>query len=230
MNADIKETGLDAEREVLLYIVGANQLSIQLFADFLQTRKGFICQCVPLEHFRNIPIQSDANTRLILLDCDGLSAPELWQLLNSDRGFESKSPFLLLMRVKASWKIEQQALDFGVRGILYDNQSLSSYPHAIQAIVDGELWYPRSEMETRLMDIMLACAGRQEPSLFSNREKEILALLASGLSNQAIAKKLCISPHTVKTHAYNIYKKINVNNRMHATLWWLQNKQGCEKK
>jgi DNA-binding CsgD family transcriptional regulator len=50
--------------------------------------------------------------------------------------------------------------------------------------------------------------------LITNREKEILLLLAQGLANKAIGAKLCITETTVKSHVQNIYKKVGVSNRV----------------
>ncbi|MFO7970447.1 MAG: helix-turn-helix transcriptional regulator [Desulfobacterales bacterium] len=57
----------------------------------------------------------------------------------------------------------------------------------------------------------------------SQRQIEILALVTVGAKNDEIADRLCISLHTVKTHLYRIFKKINVPNRVQAALWAAQN-------
>jgi DNA-binding CsgD family transcriptional regulator/transcriptional regulator with GAF, ATPase, and Fis domain len=54
--------------------------------------------------------------------------------------------------------------------------------------------------------------------LLTEREKEVLLLLVTGLSNKAVAEKLFVSPGTVKTHTLNIYQKMNVANRTSAIL------------
>ena len=57
----------------------------------------------------------------------------------------------------------------------------------------------------------------------TQRELEIMEMLIAGYSNTIIAEKLYISPYTVKTHLYNIYKKIGVHHRFQAALWGAKN-------
>lgn len=59
----------------------------------------------------------------------------------------------------------------------------------------------------------------------SKREREVLNLVGLGLSNRVIAKRLFISEATVKTHIYNLTKKINVNNRTELALFLIQSLQ-----
>jgi LuxR family transcriptional regulator of csgAB operon len=70
--------------------------------------------------------------------------------------------------------------------------------------------------------------GKDSPSktgssVLSPKEVEILVHVAVGFKNQEIADKLCISPNTLNTHLYNVYKKINVPNRLQAILWAAKN-------
>ena len=58
-----------------------------------------------------------------------------------------------------------------------------------------------------------------EKTSLTAREIEILTLVSMGSTNEEISAKMFISTNTVKTHLYNIFKKINVGNRLQAALW-----------
>jgi DNA-binding CsgD family transcriptional regulator len=57
----------------------------------------------------------------------------------------------------------------------------------------------------------------------TKRELEILSTIAEGATNEEIADRFFISPNTVKSHLYNIYKKIGLSNRLQAALWARRN-------
>jgi ATP/maltotriose-dependent transcriptional regulator MalT len=62
--------------------------------------------------------------------------------------------------------------------------------------------------------------GRREDAPetpLSEREREVLGLIATGATNKEIAARLFLSPHTVKEHASALYRKLGVKNRAEAT-------------
>ncbi len=65
--------------------------------------------------------------------------------------------------------------------------------------------------------------GKDPKEALTKREKQILDLIASGASNKEISQDLSIGLSTVKSHIYNLYKKIDVTNRFQAMLWQVKN-------
>jgi DNA-binding NarL/FixJ family response regulator len=101
---------------------------------------------------------------------------------------------------------------------------LNNFLKGIGAVLDGKLWLSRDIM-TRFI---LEGTGKdkslkKDSDKLTERQIEILAMVSVGSTNEEIADKLCISPHTVKTHIYKIFKKINVPNRVQASLWAAKN-------
>ena len=125
-----------------------------------------------------------------------------------------------MFNVKAEDGIEQSAVRRGIRGFFYQEESPATLVKGIRLLAQGEAWVSRRI----LLDAALE--GSEAPKQMDNgrdqltqRETEILAMICVGARNEDIADKLFISANTVKTHIYNIYKKIRVPNRTQAALW-----------
>lgn len=107
-----------------------------------------------------------------------------------------------------------------VCGFFYKGASHNLVSKGIASILNGELWFNRTLL-ARFM------ANNRKPPVKSTsnvynltkREKQILNLSASGAKNADIADALNVSTHTVKTHMYNLFKKIDVSNRIQAINW-----------
>ena len=73
-------------------------------------------------------------------------------------------------------------------------------------------------MSTSMPQFDLPFETDAEIQTLTAREKEIVSLVAKGLSNKEISEKLYVSELTVKTHLKNIFKKLNVSSRTQAIL------------
>jgi DNA-binding CsgD family transcriptional regulator len=87
---------------------------------------------------------------------------------------------------------------------------ISSKPF-VNSAGNGKEWRWRNESD-------LSRTSKKALQLLSAREKEVLFLLITGTSNKVLAKKLFVSPATIKTHTINIYQKMEVVNRASAIL------------
>ena len=113
------------------------------------------------------------------------------------------------------------AINCCVQGVFFNNDPPKVVSKGILAILDGDLWYSRKILTECLLEQSSSknSSKSMDHNYLSTREAEIIHLIALGSNYRAIADDLCISLNTVKTHTYNIYKKISVTNRLQATLW-----------
>jgi LuxR family transcriptional regulator of csgAB operon len=201
----------------LICIVGTNTFNTEILSSYLAECSGMVCKCVACNSLDAIFDEFPTQLHLIFYDCSGLKRSFLWNGLKIDRALNHPHCFVFLHNVEPHQHFENDALQRGVRGILYKDTPINFFPLAIKAVMKGELWYSRRILGNYLMaeDDPPALPVRIENSL-TLREREILSLLASGISNHKIAETLRLSPHTVKTHVYNIYHKLNVSSRLHA--------------
>ena len=110
-------------------------------------------------------------------------------------------------------------LEAGATGYLMKSAKGQDLVEAVRAIRSGESVLHPKIIEKLLKQVMFKPAGTAEhkiKDLLSDREMEMLKLLATGMSNKEIAEKLCLSLRTVKAHMSNIFTKMNVASRSEA--------------
>ena len=116
------------------------------------------------------------------------------------------------------------AIQAGAAGYLLKDAAAETIVNAIAEVRDGGV--PLSRPVARQVLHLLAAgaeASRKKPTTatdpavaLSNREVELLEQIVQGDTEAEIADRLCISPHTVRTHVKNIYRKLRVGSRAAA--------------
>jgi DNA-binding NarL/FixJ family response regulator len=107
------------------------------------------------------------------------------------------------------------ALEAGACGYLLKDVDAGAVADAIRAAARGE-----APLDPRAARTMLDARSAPDPLAgLSEREREVLALLAEGLPNKLIARRLQISEKTVKSHLTRIFRELDVTDRTQAALW-----------
>jgi DNA-binding NarL/FixJ family response regulator len=102
-------------------------------------------------------------------------------------------------------------LDSGARGYALKAGSMAELVGAIERIAAGG-----SYVDPRLDRILLSPRATAQVPQLSPREREIMNLMAEGMTAEAIANELNVSVETVRTHVRNVIRKLQARNRVHA--------------
>ena len=105
-------------------------------------------------------------------------------------------------------------------GLFFRQDNLDRLVIGIRKVLQGEYWIPR-HLLCDLVDYYRKGSGQplRNQTLLTAREQEIVRHLMTGASNTEIADNLFVSEHTIKSHLYNVFKKLNVKNRLQAVSW-----------
>jgi DNA-binding NarL/FixJ family response regulator len=112
------------------------------------------------------------------------------------------------------------ALRAGAVGYLLKDAGADQVADAIRAADRGEVQL--DPVAARQLARSLRSPGPRAAELLTDREREVLALVAQGLSNREIAKRLGISERTARNHVSNILLRLGLASRTQAALWAVQ--------
>jgi DNA-binding NarL/FixJ family response regulator len=150
------------------------------------------------------------------LELDGISGLELVRRLNSEQ--LSPQPRCVVLSMLENDETMTAVLHAGVYGLLAKEVTREELGSAVRAAAQGEMALA-PQVATRLVYWFRHQASQVEAplksaaGLLTNREREVLVMLARGLSIEEVAAKLYVRTTTVRTHVYRLRGKLGVRDR-----------------
>ena len=159
---------------------------------------------------------------LVLLD---LVLPGLGGLATCQRITNTSAVPVLILTSQEDPLWVQRIWDAGARGYLHKQRALAQVELALASLLAGASWWDQTATAALQQSHSHQVGGVSSPcELFiglTQREREVLACLASGDNNRAIAQRLGIGEGTVRSHVHVLLQKLQVSNRTQAALIWL---------
>lgn len=199
-----------------LYLVAENRLLRETLVRLFRKRTDVsivgntCCSAVALEDI--VSVQAD----LLLLDCfntNQRSDDWLTELQESIPGIK-----IILFGMDEDPDIFVRAVRRGIAGYVLKNASSTELLDALRTVAQGEATCP-----TQLCKVLFDALRNMEPQdaelgqyVLTQRQRQLMSLVAMGLSNKEIAANLNLSEFTVKNHIYRVMKQVDAQSRHEA--------------
>jgi DNA-binding NarL/FixJ family response regulator len=142
---------------------------------------------------------SDLASPAVLVMADVTRASDLRELVRVYP--ESR---IVVLSTEPTATATRRLLEEGADGVVDDPDGMPALPAVVTAVAVGQICVPQRTREV------------VEPPALSTRERQVLALMASGLSNAEIAEQLFLSESTIKSHAASAFRRLGVRSRREA--------------
>ncbi len=162
----------------------------------------------------DLALQTSPDLVILDLNMKGLSGLDTLKALRAE-GVDAR---IVILTVSDAKNDIFTLVDDGADGYLLKDSEPDTLLLQLQRIAQGEVILSDS-----IKDLLLEKRPSEDPmKLLTDREMDVLRLIATGLSNKQIAAQLFISEETVKVHIRNLLRKLNVHSRVAATVLYFQ--------
>jgi two-component system, NarL family, response regulator DegU len=131
---------------------------------------------------------------------------------------------VIMLTVENDSRIIHEAIDIGADGYMLKDSAGAEIVSAIRTVYKGEKYIDKSLVSLLFSDIRNKSKKASNVlDILSKREVEVLMKISEGFSNKEIGEQLYLSEKTVKNYATSVFRKLEVNDRVQATITAIQN-------
>ena len=202
----------EEETRIRVLLVGGEQLFAEALISALAGREDILVAGTAgtIEDATRLTRQLRPDVVVLDSALPGRTAVEATSLIRAERG-SAKVLWLLGSDDPATLS---EALQAGCAGYLQKGDSLTTVVDAIRGVQAGESIVPQESLPALLQGVTPTRRGFGDA--ISDREREVLQLLAEGLSTEEMAERLVLSVHTVRNHIQRIFGKLHSHSRLEA--------------
>ncbi len=203
-----------------ILLIDDHPLMRQGIRQILELEDNFIIVGEASNGTDGISIALDKNPDLIILDLNmkGISGLDTLRALRK-HGIDSR---IIVLTVSDEQSDIFSLMDAGVDGYLLKDSDTAELVENIRKAAQGE-----TVLSESVKQHLLERRPENDPlSVLTDRERDVLQWIATGMSNKQIASQLFISEETVKVHIRNLLRKLNVHSRVAATVLYLEQQKG----
>ena len=204
-------------KRILVLVIEDNRLVRDGLAALLDAQPGF--KVVAAAEGANVGLKQVQETKPHVVLVDGaLGNHSVHRLVENVRKTAPDTKVIVMDLLPA----QQDVIEFikaGASGFIVKDATVDDFVKTIRAVAQGANVVPSALTGTLLSHIAEQAVIRQTPALadavrMTKREREVIDLIAEGLSNKEIAKQLHLATYTVKSHVHNILEKLALHSRL----------------
>jgi DNA-binding NarL/FixJ family response regulator len=212
------------EKETAIWIVGPHSMLNNLLKRSIHNNQNIRCRYAPT--FNEIPWQQLNPTCqwIALFDTQGMDQDAVEAIIKACDSRHNCCKALFNIQVVDQLALEQLAFRYNWQGVFPIHVGLEKLLGGITDLIEGRLWLQRDALpDHKIQCQSLRFSSSAGMETLTERERQVLSVIARGATNEEISACLNIGLHTVKKHIYHIYQKIKVQNRLRAAIWSIEN-------
>jgi DNA-binding NarL/FixJ family response regulator len=215
---------------ISVFLAESSVLACQLLSDALRRLDGSIeilaCESDSRGFLRRLG-ESQPDVALISSNlCDGSTAG--FKVLYEMRAhYQTVRPIIVLDAPERDLIVT--AFRTGALGTVFRTDPVDLLHKAIRSVYGGQVWANSRQMryvlEALSTSISPCLVNARGENLLSQRQQQLVSLVAEGLSNREIAGRMHLSEHTVKNYLFRIFEKLGISNRVELIMYSMSQQQ-----